>query len=104
MNIDDIELTPEEQEIQDSIDQWVPASEETREKLRRIAERSRKNEAISIRMSSFDLQRIKAMAAEQGMPYQTLINVIVHKYVTNRMYEKDEVLKTLRVAKESGAI
>jgi predicted DNA binding CopG/RHH family protein len=104
MNIDDIELTPEEQEIEDSIDQWVPASEETREKLRRIAERSRKNEAISIRMSSFDLQRIKAMAAEQGMPYQTLINVIVHKYVTNRMYEKDEVLKTLRVAKESGAI
>ena len=104
MNIDDIELTPEEQEIEDSIDQWVPASEETREKLRRIAERSRKNEAISIRMSSFDLQRIKAMAAEQGMPYQTLINVIVHKYVTNRMYEKDEVLKTLRVANESGAI
>lgn len=104
MNIDDIELTPEEQEIENSIDQWVPASEETREKLRRIAERSRKNEAISIRMSSFDLQRIKEMAAEQGMPYQTLINVIVHKYVTNRMYEKDEVLKTLRVAKESGAI
>jgi predicted DNA binding CopG/RHH family protein len=104
MNIDDIELTPEEQEIENSIDQWVPASEETREKLRRIAERSKKNEAISIRMSSFDLQRIKAMAAEQGMPYQTLINVIVHKYVTNRMYEKDEVLKTLRVAKESGAI
>lgn len=104
MNTDDIELTPEEQEIEDSIDQWVPASEETRETLKRIAERSRKNEAISIRMSSFDLQRIKAMAAEQGMPYQTLINVIVHKYVTNRMYEKDEVLKTLRVAKESGAI
>jgi len=35
-------------------------------------------------MSSFDLQRIKSIAAEQGMPYQTLINVIVHKYVTNR--------------------
>jgi predicted DNA binding CopG/RHH family protein len=60
------------------------AAEETREKLRRIAERSKKNEAISIRMSSFDLQRIKSIAAEQGMPYQTLINVIVHKYVTNR--------------------
>ena len=104
MNIDDIELTPEEQEIEDSVEEWVPASEETREKLRRIAQRSRKNEAISIRMSSFDLERIKSMAAEQGMPYQTLINVIVHKYVTNRMYEKDEVLKTLRVAKESGAI
>jgi predicted DNA binding CopG/RHH family protein len=104
MSIDDIQLPPEEQEIENSIEQWVPASEETREHLRRIAERSKKNEAISIRMSSFDLSRIKEMATEQGMPYQTLINVIVHKYVTNQMYEKNEVLKTLRVAKEAGAI
>lgn len=104
MNIDDIELTPEEQEIEDSIGEWVPASEETRERLRRIAERSRKNEAISIRMSSFDLSRVKEMAAEQGMPYQTLINTVVHKYVTNQLYEKGEVLKTLQLAKEAGAI
>jgi hypothetical protein len=55
-------------------------------------------------MSSFDLSRVKEMAAEQGMPYQTLINVVIHKYVTNQMYDKDEVLKTLRVAKESGAL
>ena len=67
-------------------------------------ERSKTNEAISIRISSFDLSRIKAMAAEQGMPYQTLINVLVHKYVTHQIYEKDEVLKTLRVAKETGII
>lgn len=104
MNIDDIKLTPEEQEIEDSIEEWVPASEETRERLRRIAERSKKNEAISIRMSSFDLSRIKEIAAEQGMPYQTLINVVLHKYVTNQMYDKDEVIKTLRAAKEAGAL
>jgi predicted DNA binding CopG/RHH family protein len=104
MNLDDIKLTPEEQEIEDSIEEWVPASDETREQLRRIAERSKKNKVISIRMSSFDLSRIKEMAAAQGMPYQTLINVLVHKYVTHQMYEKDEVLKTLRVAKEAGAI
>ena len=104
MNEEDIKLTQEEQEIEDHAEEWVPASEEARKNLRRIAERSKKNEAISLRMSSFDLTRIKAMAAEQGMPYQTLINVLVHKYVTNQMYEKDEVLKTLRVAKEAGAI
>ncbi|HKJ85182.1 MAG TPA: hypothetical protein VKA06_03855 [Spirochaetia bacterium] len=72
--------------------------------LRRIAERSKKNEAISIRMSSFDLSRVKEIAAEQGMPYQTLINTVVHKYVTNQLYEKDEVLKTLRAVKEAGAL
>ena len=92
------------EEIEESSEEWVSASEETREHLRRIVERSKKNEAITLRMSSFDLSRIKEMAAEQGMPYQTPINVIVHKYVTNRMYEKDEVLKTLRVAKDAGAM
>lgn len=97
-------MTPEEREIEDSIEEWVPASEEAREHLRRIAERSKKNEAISIRMSSFDLSRIKEIAAEQSMPYQTLINVLVHKYVTNQIYEKDEVLKTLRLVKEASAI
>ena len=55
-------------------------------------------------MSSFDLSRVKEIAAEQGMPYQTLINTVVHKYVTNQLYEKDEVLKTLRAVKEAGAL
>jgi len=97
-------LTKEEQEIEDSADQFVPASNATRERVERIIERSKRNEAISLRMSSFDLERIKARAAEQGMPYQTLINVLVHKYVTNQVLDKEEVLKTLQAAKESGAI
>jgi hypothetical protein len=54
MKVDDIKLTPEEQEIEDTIEKWVPASEETREHLRRIAERSKKNEAISIRIKEAD--------------------------------------------------
>ncbi|TVQ28291.1 MAG: hypothetical protein EA383_00790 [Spirochaetaceae bacterium] len=32
------------------------------------------------------------MTSEHGMPYQTLNKLIVHEYVTNRLYEKDEVL------------
>lgn len=99
-----IRLTEEEQEIENAADEFVPASEETREKVERIIERSRKNEAISLRMSSYDLQRIKERAAEQGMPYQTLINVLVHKYVTDQVLDKEEVLKTIQAAKEAGAI
>lgn len=99
-----IRLTKEEQEIEKAADQFVPASGETLEKVERAIERSKKNEAISLRMSSFDLERIKERAAEQGMPYQTLINVLVHKYVTNQVLDKEEVLKTLQAAKEAGTI
>jgi len=98
------QLTKEEQEIENNAEQLVPASKATRERVERIIERSKRNEAISLRMSSFDLEQIKARAAEQGMPYQTLINVLVHKYVTNQVLDKEEVLKTLQAAKESGAI
>ena len=100
----EIRLTKEEQEIEDSADEYVPASEETMRRVERIIERSKKNEAISLRLSRFDLDRIKQRAAEQGMPYQTLINVLVHKYVTNQVLDKEEVFKTLQAAKEAGAI
>ncbi|CAI2934003.1 protein of unknown function [Aminobacter niigataensis] len=33
------------------------------------------------RVAERDLARLKARAAEEGMPYQTLINSILHKYV-----------------------
>ena len=41
-------------------------------------------ERISIAIPKPDLERIKARAAEEGMPYQTLINSILHKYVEGR--------------------
>ena len=40
-----------------------------------------KRERISISIPERDLARLKTRAAEEGMPYQTLINSILHKYV-----------------------
>ncbi len=97
-------LTKEEQVIEDSAEQLRPVSDEIRARVERVIERSKKNEAISLRISGYDLDRIKKTAERQGMPYQTLINVILHKYVTNQLYDKDELLKTLQVAKERDAI
>ena len=37
---------------------------------------------ISIRMQGEDLRGIREMAKAAGMPYQTLINSIIHRYVT----------------------
>jgi predicted DNA binding CopG/RHH family protein len=42
---------------------------------------SGKRQRISISIPERDLARLKARAAEEGMPYQTLINSILHKYV-----------------------
>ncbi|MGN6469603.1 MAG: CopG family antitoxin [Rhizobiaceae bacterium] len=40
-----------------------------------------RRQRISISVPERDLARLKARAAEEGMPYQTLINSILHKYV-----------------------
>lgn len=42
----------------------------------------RKDQRMNIRISKSDLNRIKAKAAEEGIPYQTLVASIIHKYVS----------------------
>jgi predicted DNA binding CopG/RHH family protein len=44
-----------------------------------------KDKRVNIRLSSVDLLDIQAKALEEGMPYQTLIASILHKYVTGRL-------------------
>lgn len=40
----------------------------------------RKDQRMNIRISRSDLNRIRAKAAENGIPYQTLVTSIIHKY------------------------
>lgn len=47
-----------------------------------------KDKRVNIRLSSVDLLDIQAKAMEEGMPYQTLIASVLHKYVTGRLAEK----------------
>jgi predicted DNA binding CopG/RHH family protein len=46
-----------------------------------------KDKRINIRLSSRDLEDVQARAAEEGMPYQTLIASVLHKYVSGRLIE-----------------
>lgn len=46
-----------------------------------------KDKRVNIRMSSGDLNDIQIKALEQGIPYQTLIASVLHKYVTGRLRE-----------------
>jgi predicted DNA binding CopG/RHH family protein len=47
-----------------------------------------KDRRVNIRLSSGDLSDIQAKALEEGMPYQTLIASVLHKYVTGRLTER----------------
>lgn len=57
-----------------------------------------KNRRVNVRLSTPDLIDIQTRAAEEGIPYQTLIASVLHKFVTGRFTEKPSRLTT----RESG--
>ncbi len=65
----------------------------TKEELEQIRESARatatKDQRINIRLAAGDLRDIQVKAMQEGMPYQTLIASVLHKYVTGRLAEKD---------------
>lgn len=86
-------LEPEEKELLESFerDEWKtildPKSEAGR--FRAYASATfRKDKRVNIRISQKDLTAIQTRALEEGIPYQTLIASVLHKYVSGRLTEK----------------
>jgi len=51
-----------------------------------------KNKRINIRISQRDLEYIQRRALEEGIPYQTLIASLIHRYISGKLIEKDKIL------------
>ncbi len=50
----------------------------------------RKDRRVNIRISSRDLEGIRERALEEGIPYQTLIAAVLHKYLSGRLVDRRE--------------
>jgi predicted DNA binding CopG/RHH family protein len=85
------ELDNYEREILDAYDQGQLQSVATKAELTRFKAAARatgiKDRRVNIRLSSGDLVDIQTRALEEGVPYQTLIASVLHKYVTGRLTE-----------------
>ena len=58
-------------------------TEERRTQLSKLAEATiRKDKRINIRISSRDLEALQRRAIEEGLPYQSLVSSVLHKYVS----------------------
>jgi predicted DNA binding CopG/RHH family protein len=92
-----IKLDPFEKGIEAHIDESAPVTGDKRRRIEAILERSRKTKNINIRISEYDLADLKRKAEEEGMPYQTLISSVLHKYITDRLVDEKEILKSLQL-------
>jgi len=81
-----IKLSNEEQEILKDFEagefQSV-LSDERRKSLQEMAKQTvKKDKRINIRISSRDLESLQRRALAEGIPYQTLVSSVLHKYVS----------------------
>jgi predicted DNA binding CopG/RHH family protein len=86
-----------EQEIEKSAYSYRPVLRKERNRLESVLDRIRKTRNINIRLSESVLEQIKQRSREEGIPYQTLISSILHKFVTDRLVDESAIRKSIRI-------
>lgn len=91
--MNDLKLQPDELELLASYEaeEWKSAKKikEQKEQYRAYARATlRKDKRVNIRISEKDLLALQKRAVRQGIPYQTLISSVLHKYVNGEFIEK----------------
>ena len=98
-----------EREVLDAYEKGKLRSVATKGELERFKAAARataiKNRRVNIRLSSIDLSDIQVRALEEGVPYQTLIASVLHKYVTGRLSDKSQRItsRPTRTARKRAA-
>ncbi|BCG63210.1 MAG: antitoxin, BrnT family [Methyloprofundus sp.] len=86
-------FSKEENEILESYenDEWVSVSNSSDIEKYKIAAKNtfKKNKRVNIRISAMDLELLQERALIEGLPYQTLMSSVLHKYVTGRLADKN---------------
>ncbi|MEW5694211.1 MAG: antitoxin [Candidatus Hydrogenedentota bacterium] len=84
-----IELDKNEAELEKEIErgEWIAVKNMGNEikKYQNYARNTlSKNKKINIRLTDWDYEKIKIRAVQEGLPYQTLISSIIHKFLTGQ--------------------
>ena len=86
-------LDPYEREVLEAYESGKLKPITSKAELQRMRAAARatsiKDKRVNIRLSSADLLDIQAKALAEGMPYQTLIASVLHKYVSGMLAEKE---------------
>ena len=88
-----MKITKEERDILDSVErgEWkrIPNYKQETARYKQAAQATlRKDKRVNIRMTERDLVHFQRTAVHEGLPYQTLISSILHKYINGRLVER----------------
>jgi len=88
-----MKLSTEEKKLLKSVEsgEWkqIPNFKREAEQFQKAAQATlKKDKRVNIRMTERDLVHLRKRAMQEGLPYQTLISSILHKYINGRFTEK----------------
>jgi predicted DNA binding CopG/RHH family protein len=86
-----------EQDIEDHALEFKPISTKKRQIIESIIDEAKKTKNINIRISEYDLEKLREKSASEGLPYQTLISSIIHKYVSNQLINEKDIIKSIQL-------
>jgi len=86
-------MTSHEDALLDSEEQEIEDRFESLPSLRGASIRR----PVTLRMEETDLEAIRHLAEREGMPYQTLIGSVVHKYVSGALVDINEIRKVINI-------
>ncbi len=86
-----------EKEIERSANSYHSVSKNERNKIEGVLDRIRKTRNVNIRLSESVLEQLKRRSREEGIPYQTLISSVLHKFVTDRLIDEAAIRKSVRL-------
>jgi len=91
-----------EQSIEDNAGKFIPLSDVEMNKVESIIDAANKTKNINIRISAYDIEKVKQRSAEEGIPYQTLISSIIHKYITGKLIDERAILNSIELLKHNS--
>ena len=92
-------LDNSEKIVEKEAENYKKVSRQKKEKIENILGKVQRTELLTLRINDYDLQQIQSIAASEGIPYQTLTSSILHKYINNRLVDRNEVLKISELLK-----
>jgi len=95
-----ITLDSFEQSIEDNAEQFIPLSDTEKNEVETIINAANKTKNINIRISAYDIEKVKQLSKEEGIPYQTLISSVIHKYITGKLVDEKAVLKSMELLRQ----
>ncbi len=95
---DDMMLDAEEQAIEDNLDSWISMASEKKSAFIAELKGASIRKPVTVRMDVKDIDALKQLAEAEGLPYQTLLGSVIHKFVSGRLVDLNEARKILKRA------